>query len=1375
MEAQLRGLPALLEALRAERFRAGPAEAVAAGRLLLRLGQTPGAPQRPHDWLLWLRPVFCSSREEQDRFDDIFKAWADGVERTRDTQDQPGQTLDQATDSTPPSPWWQRRRPMAVAAAGALALVLLVAALVFSGTGAKHQPTEPPTPLTNPGGVRAPRSYVPEAASELPALQPQGFFPAVRELRSLNPWLVWPLVLAPAGLLLLVGGLPGLSLLQGRQRSGRPVVLDTRRLEEQARDVLPPLSPDVAGRLERHLRDDGTGRAPLSRRRRLDARRTVEATLRRPGRLSLRWRNAPLRPSYLVLIDANDESDPRGRLFAIWAERLRRQGLDVSLRSFARGADDSRAPEARRLGARHASTPGVLLDQLPDPPMGQRLVVVSEAAAWVDETGRWHPWFVRARLHRWRRRAFFTPTELRDWGDREEAIETPEHAADPGFLLLPLDESALDAWSVLLAQGRLPEFSLHEPQRYPRVLAAPGFDPWTEPEHELRERLVAQLMLYLGDSGFRWLCMLAVPPLVRWELSLMLGRQLFEQRFGPVQGQALEVLARSWRRLTRLPWLRGGHAADGSVRAPALPAWLRTRLLDELTPAAHEELRSIVDDLLSRVRQGPGTLTLDFEAPPARGAGQADATPGDVLYLGYLSGLTPAQLAQRVPDPWREWLRQRPLPGPRWAALWRRGTQGAGAWLHAGLSRLVFKDGLPWAGRTRLTLVLAVAWWAGLGAAISWLSAQPREGLPAMLEAAAFPPQSRAVEPPSAADALDVSLSADGRTGLIRHADGRLRLWDTRSGRVVRDIPGGPNVVSARLDGVPALSVLACQRGGRVDAWPLINATATQPTRLPAGAAGCERPYGRYRFDGKGATDTQTGNQRALRWAGRPDESIPVWMAPSRRDGGAALAALTRSGESRSIEILPLQGPERLVLQLEDEDGRITALALSADTRYAVSGNDEGEVALWDTRSGKRLARQRRHDSAIRSLQLSDAGDVLLSRDVREGFAVSQSWQPAALVDRQGASLAAFSARGERAVLASAAGPVWFYDGTQFAARESGFGLPQAEQLSLAPDGQQVALAAGPQVLRGRLPPWGQRADRVPSPEISDLGAPVLALAHLADGRLLALGAQGRVRVWPAGAGQPPQDISTGVRARAWAWHASGKLAMVDDDPTLLHLLDLQQGRVRRALAGAALQEPALAFSPDGDSLWVASAGVTRRHDFASGAVQATLAERPDAAPIRLLRVAPDGRVAQLDTAGRLVVQRPGASRQEDLGALATDVADVQWLADGTQARLLLARRDGLVQSWPVDATRAPLNLHERADRLVTAADGRRVMALSQPRGSTALAALWVLPQRPWVAPTKVQFSSAALWHPVVLLALMAGVLWGAFQVSEWRLRRVVQ
>ena len=439
------GLTGLVQALRAAGFRAGPAEAIAAARLLQRLAAQPGAPTEPQGWRLWLRPVFCSNREEQGRFDAVYAEWLARWQPSRAAAaagdgDVPS-TSGVSTAGDTPAAGTPLRRGTVIAALVSVAIVGVL--LVWQPW--RDAPGRPPAPapvtLDTPAPAPTPPPDLAVDAVDDSAPRPTGYAPAWREGRSLRPEIALPLCLAPLLLAWLLGGAPPLALLRGQRRSARSVSLDTRALEALARALLPPLEPGVSGRLERHVRVDSAAGAPLARRRRIDERRTVEALLRQPGRVRLLHRAAPLRPSYLVLVDAHDETDPRGRVFVHWAERLRARGLAVEIRTFgpaaaaatgtpgtasatgtAATAHRDAAPASRPLGWREGEAL-LPLDALPDPPAGQRLVVVGEAAPWVSADGSWQPWYRRARLHRWRERAFFTPTELRDWGDREAAVE----------------------------------------------------------------------------------------------------------------------------------------------------------------------------------------------------------------------------------------------------------------------------------------------------------------------------------------------------------------------------------------------------------------------------------------------------------------------------------------------------------------------------------------------------------------------------------------------------------------------------------------------------------------------------------------------------------------------------------------------------------------------------------------------------------------------------------------------------------------------------------------------------------------------------------------------------------------------------------------
>ncbi len=1252
------GLPLLVQALRAAGFRAGAAETVTAGHLLAQLGRRPQPPAQARDLAPWLRPVFCSTPEEQTRFDDIFLPWANrlqALQRPADALAGASTSLaaadDEAGTESPPSHWTlQRALTLLIGGVFALAILGSIVWPAFKSWREAAVPVALPASAVAAAATAGAASAAAGAArvAAAPSLQQpdlQGLFPAVRESRTLRPEVVWPMLLAPLALLLLAGGLPGLALMQGRRRSGDDVVLDMRPLAHEAQQVLPELEAAVAGRLERHLRAEAEEGVPLARRRRFDVRRTVEATVRHHGIFTPRYRAVPLRPSYLMLIDAHDEHDPRGRLFYLWAERMRRSGLSVDIRMFRRdvqadappqrldtnaavaGTDDpadnavASAPCCWRAGQTSTLDTGVPLDHLEDPPAGQRLMVISEAAAWVQADGRWRDWFVRARLGRWRRRVFFTPTELRDWGLAEERVEAQEHAADPGFLVLPLDESALDAWSVLLASGMLPAFSLSEPQRFPRLLAKPEFEPFAQPAPDVLDRLIAQLKLYLGDSGFRWLAALAVPPLSRWELTLLIGQALFDHRAaqaGPGAPPWREILGRSYRRLARLPWLRGGHDAEGQHHAPGLPDWLRLRLLDELPKPVQDEVREIVGQLLSGLRpEGGDGLPLGFEAPPKPGGAGALSggsgghhDEGDRLYLGYLSGLTPRQLALRLPGGWREWLRQQPLARPGWRARLARSGRVAAEWLTATWARWQFRDGMPW-----LPVGIGPKLALALGAAavlLLWQIAGRPDTLASWLDHAFLQRRIEAVTPPAAERSSTLlALSADGQRVVDRvdsalratvhyrlagpggqraadraeHAEGTLRVWDAASGQVLAELsdePGNTGALAARFEDRSTL--LICDASGNVRRW-----SWTSPSAQPAPAPVARVTYSACTLGPTlGATAMFVDTANAV--IDLKSEAGGLRRVTGRDAASAMLSPNGRWLVSRATGDGKAAQPFE-VHDVHSPDASDASIAELADTRFATWAGDtlatlaqggDGEwtitlrdlvklstfsLALPGLLSPTTLAL----DNAARYAAIGSADGTLVLWDLQAreqiGRSAAQPAPPSALL---------MSDDGSTVVSESADGPTQLWRAWQppiaLAASTA------AVQAAISADGRRAAFASAD----GAIEVTGAGGDDGGRLRLQGPAAPV-KLALSADGQQLAAASAWGELVWwsePDGTAQPMR--ANAGAAVAWlAFTANDRLLAVTESGAAMLWRASNGDRVRdepplpgRSIAMAAAEQP---------------------------------------------------------------------------------------------------------------------------------------------------------------------------------------------------------
>ncbi|CAB3801349.1 MULTISPECIES: WD40 repeat domain-containing protein [Paraburkholderia] len=751
----------LVQHLRDACFSPGATELVNAGRLLRHLEER-GEALSPDTLRARLRPIFCKSREDQSRFDDAFREWIDDTRAT---------STDDEAELRPPkeSPWrrfttFYAKSPQIVWYFAALFVVVTVFAIAVNWGTPLDERQRPELKLPAVEQLITKPIPVPR--------QVEQYYPAARSNDEVNTSIVWGIFLPLVAILLFVCAPAWFLARTQRRQMSASIKLDERSLHEATQHIVPTLASDIATPLERHTRESRTARGTLARRAPLHMRRTIEATMRNFGIPELHFRHTNLRPSYLMLIDAEDEADPRGRLFYMWANRLRQEGLDVDIRMFHRRKGE--APVAYRLAARGKldDAHGEPLDRLPDPPVGQRLIVVSDRDAFTGQDGRLLPWVESARFYRWRNRALFTLIEPQDWDLREQLIEQPERAADPGFLVLPLEEDALRAWATLLVSGELPNIVLSEPQRYPRLLAEGRYDFLSDDfsNKEVAERLIAQLKLYLGDNGFQWLAALAVAPVVRHPLTLLIGERFF--RLANVQHEAelRYLIARNYRRLARLPWLR----------RQCMPNWLRLLLLEELPPETHERIREVVRGLLEPLSptEGPGmTIELD-SVPDPHGARVPVGEQSVAICLGYLGGMSAQRLAMRIPEKWANWIRKRPARTPARRFTWRNAASGLRDELKGAWAELAYRGGMVRNG-TRGALWIVVAGLMICALVLVAASMQRKGSHSGMLLSEQHHPISYVMR---GTRMNAYGFSPDGDYVLTAGDDGRVQNWSVRTG-----------------------------------------------------------------------------------------------------------------------------------------------------------------------------------------------------------------------------------------------------------------------------------------------------------------------------------------------------------------------------------------------------------------------------------------------------------------------------------------------------------------------------------------------------------------------------------------------------------------
>jgi WD40 repeat protein len=1159
----LSGVDELLEMLRKAQLPVGPAEAIDTAVVLRHLAATvpPGEQALPR-LKSRLRPVLCKSIADAAVFDDVFEEWCRASVPAKEPRGDFG--VDTGGGSKEPfGPAAEKTRawPWVLLAVALLAVALLVV-LVWIQPWRNDKPTVE-SKTSGPNSFPTASTQAPQSAPSREAPSPDktttaapttfGYFPAVRANEEIRPTWWWALVLLP-----LLAAVPGMLSAPplpriSRARGGGQVLLQDWPASKYRRDLVAPIAPAVEARLQRHVHGAVEHRNAYARRPLVDPRRTVAATIGNLGMPALRYRHARLRPAYLVLVAAGRD-DAFGIL---WAQRLRELDMRVDLFRFEVLADGGipTCTEVGGIGRRFG------FDVLPNPEAGERLVILGPTSVLMGADGQLHEWARAAQLSRWEQRALFTQDDPRDWRpDHVQALEQPV-GADRGMLVMPLDDNALAAWSEWLVHGRMPPIVLSEPQRYPRLLREDDQRPQTERRFvaetdpallgatpqiagELVSRLVSELQVYLGENGFYWLCACAVPPLLDRRLALLLGEQYF-LRCGACSTRASHYMARGWRRLVRLPWLRDDVQ---------LPQWLRLALLARLPKSIQDELRDVVRGALalkSSTGQGVG-FALQFDDPvlPAARQQHAEATDGPrySLYVGFLrDGLTAEQLVLRIPGAWNQWLPAL-LRRPPW---WRRfGAAGM---------RLALRDGIAGRGLGRVTRLLAIAAGTVAIGAVLLAVIQPREW-PATVRPWLYAEAVRPVAPQHDGAVTTVAYSADGSRFVTASLDRTARVWDAATGqpmgapmkhvdavRTASFNADGSRVVTGSDDGTARIWDAATGEpvgkplrhdgpvhGARFngDGSHVVTASANKTARVWDAATGALvrsmqlptalwlasfSPDGRYVVTVSDDTTVRIWNAST----GTLNSEIPhqgrAWYATFSPDGTRVVTA----SEDKTARVWSLPGFKH-VDKMMHHDGALITARFSPDGRRIVTASRDNTARIWDAETGEPVGDPMRHTGPVMSASFSADGQLVVTAsddrtartwDAETGNPLGEPMRHAA-----GVISASFSRDRSHVITAARDGRthVW-EDGTNRFLAGPMMHAGSVRSISYSPDGTRVVTASED----GTARIWNAESG-------DPIGAPmrhstvVYTAEFSPDGsRVVTASADRTARVWDAGNGKP--------------------------------------------------------------------------------------------------------------------------------------------------------------------------------------------------------------------------------------------------------------
>ncbi len=290
---------------------------------------------------------------------------------------------------------------------------------------------------------------------------------------------------------------------------------------------------------------------------RVDMPRTIAATAREAGRLSLRYRALRHTSDYLLLIDRQTRRNHRAQLYDYLYHTFNAQ--EVHIERFYYNGDP-------RLCWNEAYPQGISLQQLAQRYGNHRLIVISAGAAFFNPvTGRPARW--SRILDSWSRRLLLSPKPWSEWGGKERRL------ADR-FQVMP---ASLDSLYLAVSQWNAGESLPGDWQRQIKDAI--------EESIKLKGDLLSTLREYYDESMIRWIAACAIYPALQWELTLYLGQQIDDQLL------RLENL----RQLCRLPWFVEGK----------MPEAVRSELLAYLPESEEVTLRKQLYQVFSQSAPPP--------------------------------------------------------------------------------------------------------------------------------------------------------------------------------------------------------------------------------------------------------------------------------------------------------------------------------------------------------------------------------------------------------------------------------------------------------------------------------------------------------------------------------------------------------------------------------------------------------------------------------------------------------------------------------------------------------------------------------------------------------------------------------------------------
>jgi WD40 repeat protein len=404
---------------------------------------------------------------------------------------------------------------------------------------------------------------------------------------------------------------------------------------------------------------------------------------------------------------------------------------------------------------------------------------------------------------------------------------------------------------------------------------------------------------------------------------------------------------------------------------------------------------------------------------------------------------------------------------------------------------------------------------------------------------------------------------------LVVTAKSEVRLFDVLGGKVTRKLPS-----------VGAVNSLSFEPGGR---FLLIGGVLREKDRVVAGLK---------------LWDFQTGNSANLTTAGVDSLEFPDSLVLSRSGDLLALRS-----DPATVQLLGTQAWN--VKQTFDANGigdrkerptnrfvlsvrRVVAVAFSADGNTLSGELEQGEIKLWDHRTGEVKKQVAAGEETPSLVAIASDGQTLA--DVGNGTlrvwnVTGEAKRTLSLPGVGPLTAIALSANGQ--TLAAVAGKdiKLLHVATGEVLKTLVRRQTMVNRLEFSNDGRALASAGED----GAIEIWDLASERIE--KTINAGGKVTALRFSRDGHTLASATEDRaIDLWDLQSGALQQRLQKhSAMINALAFSPDGRLLASGSDDRTVIIWDTVSGRSRRTLKGHDQTVTSLAFSPDGSL--IASAG----------------------------------------------------------------------------------------------------------------------------------------------------------------------------------------